>query len=537
MPLEPSSVADRRLELVSITLIAAALIFAFLTRVVSVFHYIDFYGDEARFAGHVMDMWQGIWPAFGPHPYNQPFGLPPLYFYLAWPLSALGPNPVFQALLNAILSFCSVPLLGYLVYRLLDGVARQQRLLLSSIAALWWSVSYVDIQLNNKEWNPSLIPFFLMCLALLYATQLQEKLSPSMRALCWILYGVVAAILVSLHGSTLFIIPVIFCASLLYYVVVVNRNRKARWVYPALAVASMLACLTPYWGEELRSHWANTQTIFATIHSAAAASAGLSTKISNAASAYFSLISEMYFPVGGGSIRHASSAAALGIRVLAFIFFVATPLLAIAYFRGNKLILGFMAAIWVVYLYAASNFLAIYVHYKMPIVLAPMILGIGSLAYLNYKSAWGRVAGAFLLVCVLLSMLSNVRLDLGYLAAKFGSRRLVTTSDIAQAFQKLPAGATVCSERQAETNDQRSTRNRDFLAALGYIDRFETNKNLKFVWPCAPGDYLIHSRYAFAHDPYFLPVYQDLRVVQNPEPGNDTQVVARGRTYLIELLR
>ncbi|TRU80599.1 MAG: hypothetical protein EWV76_23065, partial [Microcystis novacekii Mn_MB_F_20050700_S1] len=48
------------------------------------------------------------------------FVIPPLYGYLAFPLTIFGSTPEFQVLTNGLFSFLSIPLLIYFVYQLLE---------------------------------------------------------------------------------------------------------------------------------------------------------------------------------------------------------------------------------------------------------------------------------------------------------------------------------------------------------------------------------------------------------------------------------
>ena len=205
-----SESAARAIRAASIATIALSLAIAVVTRPLSILHYTDFRYDQAIHGQVVMGMLHGVWPRFGPQALHQPFELPPLHYYLVFPSSTFGPNPVFQGLPNAILSLCSVAALMYLVYMLLDSVTPAMRLLFAAIAGLWWSTSNVDIQLANREWNPSFVPFFLICCTMLFALLATRRLTAVQFTLASIGYGVAAAILTSVHGSTLFVTPIAF---------------------------------------------------------------------------------------------------------------------------------------------------------------------------------------------------------------------------------------------------------------------------------------------------------------------------------------
>lgn len=146
-------------------LIVLALAVAFVTRLFAVFQYVTFDigpdPDQIRDAFLVMGIWNGEFPLLGPPASIGGHHIMPLYYYLFFPFTLLGTAPVFQALPNALFSFLSVPLFIYLIYQLLEKVTPSFRLFLSGLAGFWYSLSFGDIFINNYQWNPSSIPFFL----------------------------------------------------------------------------------------------------------------------------------------------------------------------------------------------------------------------------------------------------------------------------------------------------------------------------------------------------------------------------------------
>ena len=505
-------------------IIALSLAIAVLTRPLSIFHYIDFRYDQAIDAGRAMGMWHGLLPQFGPQPLHQPFGLPPLYYYLVFPSSAFGPNPVFQVLPNAILSLCSVAALMYLVYMLLDSVTPAKRLLLTAIAGLWWSVANVDIQLANREWNPSFVPFFLLCFTILFALLATRRLTAVQFTLTSIAYGVVGAFLMSVHGTTLFVTPIVFLISLIYFGVAHRRDSKS-WLYPAIAATAFLLTLAPYVRSEAVNHFDNTRAMIAVVSSHV--DTAVSTRVDNARSAYFGLRETMYFPsFAFRSLVLSHSAIAQALRVIGLLFLIVVPFVGIGYFKGNRVILAGLALYWLLFLFAASSYPTPYIHYKLPIVLVPLILSIVSLAYIDYSSILGKLAGGFVAMCLLLSIVINGADDVAYLQAKFGDHRLMTTNDATDALARLPLGATICGpEREAR------------IHALGYIDTFITKRQLRFSYQCQPGDYTVRSRYIFEKAPPLAPDINDnlTTVLQRVNPGE--AVISETPAYTIGRLK
>jgi hypothetical protein len=136
-----------------------AIAFAFFTRIVSIFEYVTLrYPTRSRsdypwlsLDGYVEGKLSSIGTAGGGGKYG--FVIPPLYGYLAFPLTIFGTTPEFQVLTNGLFSLLSIPLLIYFVYQLLENVEQDKRLLLSSLAGFWYSTIYADYFINNFSWS------------------------------------------------------------------------------------------------------------------------------------------------------------------------------------------------------------------------------------------------------------------------------------------------------------------------------------------------------------------------------------------------
>jgi len=253
----------------------------------------------------------------------------------------------------------------------------------------------------------------------------------------------------------------------------------------------------------------------------------VSTRVDNARSAYFGLRETMYFPsFGFRSFVLSHSAIAQALRVIGLLFLVVVPFGGIGYFKGNRVILAGLALYWLLFLFAASSYPTPYIHYKLPIILAPLILSIVSLAYIDYSSVFGKLAGGFIAACVILSIIINGADDVAYVEAKFGDHRLMTTNDATEALARLPEGATICGpEREAR------------IHALGYIDAFITKRQLRFSYQCQPGDYTVRSRYIFEKAPPLAPdINDDLATVLQPVSPNET-VISETPAYTIGRLK
>ena len=457
-------------------LILVAVIFGFVSRVVSVFHYTTFDigpdPDQVRDAFTYMKMWQGEWPLLGPSVSLGNYQLPPLYYYIVFPFTALGQNPAFQALANAAFSFLSIILLIYLVYLLLENIEPSKRFFLSGLAGVWYSLLFPDIFISTFNWNPSPIPFFLIAFTLLYKYQLEGKYT-FWQTISWFFYGIVLAILVSLHSSTLFIMPIIFLGSCLWFI-----YKKRQWYFPAVAVLSANLALFPYWKLEISRGFINTKKIINTVLGSGQSSENnILTRLISMPLSYIELGQQAYF-IGEDKLYLISSA----------FFLLITLALGLITFKGNKTILGFLLCTWGIFIYAASRFEGehFFIHYKLLILFAPIIFAILSLAYLSH-SKFSRVAGTVIALGIAFSMLTNLKYDIKYLSSKYGSTRLASVGSVIDTFNTIPENSKIC--------DPAKQGKRIEYNLYRYIDIYITQKNFQVVSDCPPGSYLLHSKY------------------------------------------
>lgn len=490
------STKDNLVKFAAYVLIFLSLVFGFVSRVVAVFRYTTFfYYDQVRDAQVYMDMWKGHWPTLGPSASVGGYSLPPLYYYLVFPFTVLGPDPVFQALPNALFSLFSIPLLIYLVYRLLEDTEGSRRLLLASLAGFWYSLLFVDIFISTFQWNPSPIPFFILCFTLLYNFQLETKLSVVVQVLSWIFYGIILAILVSLHSTTMFVMPIVFIGSSIFFIFK-NFKKKYRWLFPALSILTGIVILLPYWKGESSRSWLNTKGILFKLTNASqeANSHTVLQRIGRAFHSYFELGQQAYF-IGN----------AWWLTFVGITFFSAVLILAIAKFRKNSIIFLFLLFTWLIYFYAASNFWGMsVVHNKFLVLFAPIILTILSLASLDVSKKIDKLINVILILGISLSIWMNLTFDYQYFSSKYGTNRLITTADITQIFHKLPANSIICDPRSKEGwllyNPYKSYK---------YIDKYITKKELKFIESCQPGHYFLQPRFEMLQSiEIFWPIFR-----------------------------
>ncbi len=469
--------------LLGYSVIALALIVGFFIRLFSLIKYTTFdigpAPDQVRDAFVYMDMWQGKMPILGPSASVGGYHLPPLYYYLVFPFTLFGANPVWQALTNTLFSWLAIPTLMLLVYELLEDVKQHRRLMLSGLAGLWYSVIFGEIFISTFQWNPSPIPFFLISCTLIFKYQIESRFS-NLRSniILWLLYGFFMAILVSLHSTALFVMPVVFIASLGFYIYKQHRKLNKCWL-SGISIIAVIIALIPYWKGELSRNFINSKQIISVVlgSSNEGSSTNIITKLSKIVINYFELGQQLYFPNQG--ILYSIISAVFLLLILSF---------AIAGFNGNINIKLFLIFTWLIYLYAAANFEGtFFIHYKLLFIFAPIILGILAIAYLDYSKQINLIASGVIIAGIFFSICINLGWDYRYLASKYSSERLVATSDLISSFQELPQESTICEPKHQG--------NRTKINQYNYIDRYITKKNFNFVANCSSGDYLLQAKY------------------------------------------
>jgi hypothetical protein len=472
-------------NVVAYSLMGLAIAIGILTRIISLFQYTTFdigpAPDQIRDAFVYMGMMEGDFPTLGQASSAGGYNLPPLYYYLVFPFVQLGANPALQVLPNGIFSFLAIPLFIVLVYELLENLPASKRLLLAGLAGFWYSLIFSEIFVSTFEWNPSPIPFFLFTFLLLYKRQLARWAPLPIQAAQWILYGVVLAILVSLHSTTLFVMPIVFVGSIIVFLVK-NRKHPHQWVFPGLAIASSIIALTPYWIGEISRRGSNTKKIIALIlnRDESASSAGIFDRLSRIVFNYLELGQQTFFtkfPWFYG----------IGTIILALIL-----VLGISRFKGNRSLWISLLSVWLVYLYAASNYDRDYViHYKRLLFFAPILLAVSSLAYVDKKPKLvHRFITGLIAVSITLSCVSNLYFNYWYLDSKFGQHQAIAISDVISILNSLPTGSTLC--------DPKFVRWRTQHHVVQYLDTYITQQEMQLSEVCQPGNYLIYPKFQYA---------------------------------------
>lgn len=468
-------------------LATSALLIGFLTRVFACFQYITFdigpAPDQIRDAFVYMNMWQGKLPTLGPQSSIGGYGLPPLYYYLVFPFTIFGANPELQVFPNALFSFLSIILLIIFSYKILEklGTTPENNLILSALGGLWYSTFYGEIFINNFEWNPGPIIFFFLLFLLLYDFQYSPKnltFNNLTHKISWIIYGISLAILVSLHSTTLFIMPVVFFISVVMFIYK-KRNIKRDWLLPLFSIISALIVLLPYWKGEFTTKFANTRKIISTVLNSSGESGGILEKLFSSLTAYLQLGQQAYF-VSYSNFN----------IIISLIFFITVTFFAIKKLKNSNILLVLLILTLILFLLASSSFTGshFYYHYKLLILIVPIIFTLTTInEYANFnKSKIYPILRILIIISIGYSIFTNLYFDSHFLSAKYSKNRVMSTNDIVKIFQQLPAGETIC--------DVNLRGSRQKMNAFNYIDTYITKKNFNLVEECSENNLSIHAK-------------------------------------------
>ena len=487
------SVAKRLspLKWLGIALIGLAITIGMLTRLVAVFHYVTFDigpdPDQIRDAFVVMKMWQGVFPTLGPKAYGAGLGgfnILPLYYYLFFPFTLLGQSPAALAFPNALLSFLSIPLFIFLIYRLLENVRSPKRLFLSGLSGVWYSLLFGEIFISTFQWNPSSIPFFFMVFMLTCDIQNRYLSKRKIQIVTWIGSGILLAILMSLHASTLFVMPVVYVIASIRFVFKAFKRWGISWQlgWPGVGLIAALVALTPYWVGEVSRSVRNTKTLLKALSAVSGEEdtffvVRILQRLGNAGLHALTLVRQVCF--WNASILY------LVISVIALILVTS---LAFLKFRGNPNIWLIWPSSWGLLLLAAAslNPAETVFYYKILMLPAPIVLTAVALAYVQLSSKRAIAACLAITLFVTLSGANNLYHDAQLMAAKYGPNRLMNTQDLVQIIEQLPAGAEIC--------DPRLARKRAKLNQYRYINTYLTQRQITTVSDCSPDSYVIHPK-------------------------------------------
>ncbi|MEO1123770.1 MAG: hypothetical protein AAFX95_06780 [Cyanobacteria bacterium J06639_16] len=480
-----------KLRLVSVLFSGLALVFGFTIRMFVVLRFTNFSGDQINDAERVMGIWQGIVPSLGPGPIawsglTGDVSLPPLYYYLTFPFTIITPDLSAQAIQNFIFTFLSIPLLGIVIYQAISGINQEKRLFIASLSMLWYACLFRNIVMSTGDslaGNPVSIPFFLLWFTLLYSYQFKALRNPSIKKieiLSWIAYGLSLVMLMNLHFTPFFVMPVVFLIGLFFYILKYPKRIKIL-LLSGISLITAILMMLPYWIGEIERGWTNSNRIFLLITKSSdgdSYSVTLLQRLQAIASGYFHLGSEVY--IMGNSWERVS---------LSFVFLSIVVILGLAKFKGDRSILMILIATWLVFLFAYSsvNLDNTYnpVFYKLLIYLAPIFLTAFSLAYLDFSKKTGKALSILLGFFISISMFVNLGFHYNYVTGRAGNPRIPNTKDVAAALLEIPEKSTICSPSGRY----------DDVRTYEYTDNFVSQRGLNIQTDCEANRYFIYAKY------------------------------------------
>jgi hypothetical protein len=280
----------------------------------------------------------------------------------------------------------------------------------------------------------------------------------------------------------MFVLPVVCVLTSLWFVYK-NRKNFRKCLLPFLAIISSNIALLHYWKVEFARNFSNTRAIIKAITGSdetTTQSANLLARLLKAIWEFIFLGNQVYF----------ISKDWLWFNLFLSVFFLVISLyFTLTKFQGNKTILMVLALTWLIFLYAASNYREEYFfsHRKILIWLAPMLIGIISLAYLDFANKWQRCLGIILTGLICYSIATNLYFDQRYISSKYGTERLVSVSDTVDIFNQIPPRSNICypaKKGKRKVNNQ-----------YDYIDNHITKRDLQVVNSCQTGDYLLQPKF------------------------------------------
>ncbi len=477
------------------------LIIIFISRILPGITFVNFERDQARDAFVWENMKSGDMQTLGPIAGGYDYYLPPLYYYIVYPFTLFSNNPVNQTLPALIFSALDIVLTGWLVYLLFPEFKnRKLRLVISAAASFWVAVSTYNIVIGNVPWNSNLVPYFVTAYFLIThfinTTHLQGWKLYSL----WAIYAAINAILVSLHSTTMFIIPII---SILNISVFVYYHGLRKAILPiTLSVILFALFMTPYLIGEFGRNFENSGLVFESVFNNS--SKGNWIDMFSRLVATYEFLWQRIVSLGN-------------FPLISLIFSIIVTLFG---FRINRNITRSLIFItFIIFLLASTGYSGeLHYRYLAVIYLAPIILVINSIVTLQQYS-YKKIFVMLILICVIGIVGINISYSRNYIVRK---SQLINSNDLIEAAKIIPDNANICWQyfevMKLDTQP------------FEYIDKYILNKSHRFVQDCT-------TEQTYTIIPTFVPVAnKDFTAVANEYKLENSKVVYQGERYRIVLL-
>ncbi len=495
----------------------------FVTRIVwTLQNHNNFLLEQANYAFVLSDIASGKLIPYGPPSSVGLHSIPSGYYYLMYLFSFWTTDPTYQILSNSVLSLLTIPLFGYLVWRALG------RQWLGLLAGFLWAIFGCDIFFAGFVWNPNSVNFWWMAMVVLFDLVIFKNLHKYYQKLIWTSVGVCIGILISLHSSTLFIIPIIFGLNFGYYIYQLYAQQEVKQPvkilifakqnvaklfgnFSLVVVGLVLSCL-PYFVAESQVGFGNFVKIIQTLKNQAGATHSLLEKINHIFDPINSLAYKVYFPSQNSSI------AFMVLLVLTIVF-------GTYFYCGKKFYLYNYLVITILFLLASNGYWgSFHMHYLVLVWSVPLFFGLSLLHSQFGQSTNSNQAGQISqnliqkIICVSLILcffglftFKNLKTMSIIYHTKYDTNRSVSVDDLRLALSKISD-----SQNSSISTSVITICSQDYYQSLNYINFTETPKNppknLKFTKECnkdnSIADYKFVQKYS-AND-YWTPIPQDI---------------------------
>ncbi len=487
-------------------LVLTIIVLAISLRAFPLFHYVEFYYDQARDAFVLQQALAGNWPTLGPSASVSAFSLPPQYYYAMLPFAALGPWPQLHLLVNTLACLFGIGLIYLVCYHwLLQSLSRRSRQLLALLASLFIAVGYWYFGLSIGVWNPNPLPLAVLGLTCsFYAIQKDLPLKIKNRQLSqlswWAIAGICLGFSMGLHSTALFVLPLwamLFCGYWLY------KNKISQWPGPAILALTAIIIHIPYLIGQFTSNWQNTSAIISYLGQSS--SSTLLERLGRAIDYNFTLIQAALMP-------QLTQPAIIGL--LATLLLLAG---GYAFFKLNKTLAILIIAPWLLFIIFGSGYQdTIHHHYILIGYWLPTLLLVSLIGYSFIVSKNNPPIRNIVVTSLALLLVGSLTLNTFYTAKAIKTD--LTTDHRISVVQKrdiineLPSNTTICSYYGQDYTD------------LDYLNVYITKRqDIRFIQDCQPG---------------YLTLYiQDLNKRQADKPFNpDLPVIQQTSNYTLQLV-
>lgn len=460
-PASPQIAARTRVVWALWSVIGVAVLAGVALRLYNLLDYQQFKGDQVQDAFVFLKMKHGQWPTLGPDSSVGGYQLPPTYYYLVFPFTLISSEPVFQLLPDFLASVATMLLLPLYCHRFIRSRSGPLRRL-SAVATVtvWSAVSLTAIGWAGMEWVPYFIPL-LVLLDLMILTRLLEH-GRDARAPLWAVAGLVSGVLLAMHSTAMFVVPVFFGLFCLYH-----GFKHRRWLGIALAWTMLAVTLVPYLIGEAGRGFANTRAILHTI-------------LDTPGSTVVARISRTLRLSGYAESQGLLSANSATMPVLIAVLVVLTVLCMWTLWKTNRHMVGLLGSLTLLFLVIGSSYGGPMMPQYVLLLYCIPILGLIGGLFLTGRGGARRTLAAVCLVGVVGAIGVNVDKDVRFVQSK--NSPATSSPSVAQqkqALAQVPAGATICVSNLYHTTS----------LVFQYLDANTTSLHHRFTGGCGAGDY------------------------------------------------